>query len=192
MAGRERIYLSPPHMGGDEIRLVLDAFASNWIAPAGPDIALFEQELCEITGARYAAALSSGTAGIHLSLCMLGVRAGDEVMCSTFTFIGSVSPVLYQGASPVFIDSEPRSWNMDPEALREALEDRSKCGARIKAVIVVHLYGQSADLKPIAAVCDEYGVPLLEDAAESLGATPAVQCWGWTPVRCRCVQWCGS
>jgi dTDP-4-amino-4,6-dideoxygalactose transaminase len=168
---RKRIYLSPPHLSGDELKLVEKAFESNWIAPVGPDISLFEQEICEVTGAKHAVALSSGTAGIHLALRILGVGPGDEVLCSSFTFIGSISPVVYQGATPVFVDSEPHSWNMDPAALRQALEDRLANGGRPKAVIVVHLYGQSADLDPIAAICREFNVPLLEDAAESLGAT---------------------
>jgi dTDP-4-amino-4,6-dideoxygalactose transaminase len=171
MGENKRIYLSPPHLGGDELKLVTQAFESNWIAPVGPDINLFEQEICEATGAKHAVALSSGTAGIHLALKILGVGPGDEVLCSSFTFIGSVSPVVYQGATPVFVDSEPHSWNMDPEALRQALEDRLRNGGRLKAVIVVHLYGQSSDMDPIAAVCREFDVPLLEDAAESLGAT---------------------
>ena len=171
MGENKRIYLSPPHLGGDELKLVTQAFESNWIAPVGPDINLFEQEICEATGAKHAVALSSGTAGIHLALKILGVGPGDEVLCSSFTFIGSVSPVVYQGATPVFIDSEPHSWNMDPAALRQALEDRLANGGRPKAVIVVHLYGQSADMDPIAAICQEFDVPLIEDAAESLGAT---------------------
>jgi dTDP-4-amino-4,6-dideoxygalactose transaminase len=158
-------------MGEDETRLVMSAFDSNWIAPVGPDLDLFEQELCEVTGANYAAALSSGTAGIHLGLQLLGTRPGDEVLCSTFTFIGSVSPAAHLGATPVFVDSEPESWNMSPRFLREALIDRKSEGACIRAVIVVHLYGQSANIDALAEVCREFGVPLVEDAAESLGAT---------------------
>ena len=171
MAKSPRIYLSPPHLNGVEASLVMAAFDSNWIAPVGPDLLLFERQLCRITGVRRAAALSSGTAAIDLGLRILGVGPGDQIVCSTFTFIGSVGPAVHQGAVPVFIDSEPRSWNMDPEALRAALEDGARRGVRPKAAVVVHLYGQSADLDPLLSICQEYGVPLVEDAAESLGAT---------------------
>jgi dTDP-4-amino-4,6-dideoxygalactose transaminase len=166
-----RIFLSPPHMGNLEEFLFADAFASNWIAPLGPHVDAFEAEFAELVGARHAVALSSGTAALHLSLLLAGVGPGDEVFVSTFTFSASVNPICYLGATPVFIDSERASWNMDPALLREALEHRARHGRLPKAVVVVHLYGQSADLDPIVDLCAEYGVALVEDAAEALGAT---------------------
>jgi dTDP-4-amino-4,6-dideoxygalactose transaminase len=167
----KRIYLSAPHMSGDELRFVNDAFASNWIAPVGPHVDAFEQEFCLATQAEHAAAVSSGTAALHLAMLLCGVGPGDEVACSTFTFAGSAFPVMYRGATPVFIDSEEKSWNIDPVLFEEAVKDRAKLGKRIKAVIVVHLYGQSADLDPILAICGRHGIVCIEDAAESLGAT---------------------
>lgn len=171
MVGNKRIFLSPPHMSGLEEEYVKEAFESNWIAPLGPQVDKFEQELAEYVGAKGAVALSSGTAAIHLALRLLGVGQGDIVFCSTLTFIASVNPVLYQGATPVFIDSEPNGWNMSPFALQKALTEAEKEGKLPKAVIVVNLYGQSADMDPILAICDKYGVPVIEDAAESLGAS---------------------
>jgi dTDP-4-amino-4,6-dideoxygalactose transaminase len=168
---RRRIFLSPPHLGEWEQRLVAEAFASNWIAPLGPHVDAFEEEFCAVVGARHAAAVSSGTAALHLALRLLGVGPGDEVYVSTLTFVGSVNPILYLGARPVFIDSETTSWNMDPELLRAALDEAARAGRLPKAVVVVHLYGQSADLDSVLAACDEYGVPVIEDAAEALGAT---------------------
>lgn len=165
-----RIYLSSPHMGGEELELVKEAFDSNWIAPLGPHVDGFEREFAERMGGGHAAALSSGTAALHLALRSLKLQAGDEVICSTLTFSASVNPVLYERAVPVFVDSEERSWNMDPQRLAEAVADGIKRGKKPKAVIVVHLYGQSADLDPIAAICAEHGIPLIEDAAEALGA----------------------
>jgi dTDP-4-amino-4,6-dideoxygalactose transaminase len=166
-----RIYLSSPHMGVIEERLVAEAFATNWIAPLGPHVDAFESEFGEAVGARHAVALSSGTAALHLSLILAGVGRGDEVMVSTLTFSASVNPIVYLGARPVFVDSERSSWNMDPALLSEELERRAKLGRLPKAVMVVHLYGQSADLDPIVAVCARYDVTLIEDAAEALGAT---------------------
>jgi len=166
----ERIYLSPPHMSGEELKEVQQAFADNWIAPAGPHLQAFEAHVCDYTGAHQAVALSSGTAALHLALLALGVQPGDEVFVSTLTFIGSVNPIVYVGAQPVFIDSEPDSWNMDPQLLADALADRARRGKLPAAVMVVHLYGQSADLTPILDLCDQYGVPLIEDAAEALGS----------------------
>jgi pyridoxal phosphate-dependent aminotransferase EpsN len=157
-------------MGGDELDLVKEAFAANWIAPLGPHVDAFEQEFAAIVGSPYAAALSSGTAALHLALRLSGVGAGDEVFCSTLTFSASVNPIAYQGAKPVFIDSERTSWNMDPALLEAALNDRAKKGRLPRAVILVHLYGQAADIRAIAALCDRYGVTLIEDAAEALGA----------------------
>lgn len=167
----DRIYMSSPHLGTAELDYVREAFASNWIAPLGPHVDAFEQELAEAVGASGAVALSSGTAAIHLALRLLGVGAGDRVFCSTLTFVASANPILYQGAEPIFIDSEPDSWNMSPQALARGLEEAERAGALPKAVIVVNLYGQSADLEPILTLCGYYGVPVIEDAAESLGAT---------------------
>ncbi|NLD99269.1 MAG: aminotransferase class I/II-fold pyridoxal phosphate-dependent enzyme, partial [Fibrobacter sp.] len=166
----KRIYLSPPHMCGEEQRLVSDAFTSNWVAPAGPDIEMFEKEFCTYTGASHAVALSSGTAAIHLALQVSGICAGDDVFCQSFTFAGSAFPITYMGANPVFIDSEQDSWNMDPELLKKAIEESFFKHRKPKAVIVVHLYGQTANLSAIKTVCDNYGLILIEDAAESLGA----------------------
>jgi pyridoxal phosphate-dependent aminotransferase EpsN len=166
-----RIYLSPPHMGGKELEFVNAAFSSNWIAPIGPHVDAFEKEFCALTGAKHAAAVSSGTAALHLAMILSNVGRGDEVACSSFTFAGSAFPVVYQGATPVFIDSEERSWNMDPQLLEDAIKNRRKKGKKIKAAIVVHLYGQSADLGPIIGLCRRYDITLIEDAAESLGAT---------------------
>ncbi len=166
----ERIYLSPPHMGRKELEFIQEAFESNWIAPLGPQVSAFEKEVASYVGARGALAVNSGTAAIHLGLRLLGVGSGDKVFCSTLTFIGSVNPILYLNAEPVFIDSEPGSWNMSPNALRQALQDAAQNDDLPKAVVVVNIYGQSTDMDPILDVCDEYGVPLLEDAAESLGA----------------------
>ncbi len=168
---RPRIYLSPPHMSGLEMQFVQEAFESGWVAPLGPQVDAFEQEFAEKVGARYALALSSGTAALHLALIHLGVGPGDEVLVSTLTFAASANPVVYQGGRPVFIDSETTSWNMDPNLLEDVLKDKARRGKLPKAVIVVHLYGQSADLDPIVEICDRYGVPLIEDAAEALGAT---------------------
>ncbi len=167
----KRIYLSPPHMGPDDRALLLDAFDSNWIAPLGPHVDAFEREFCETVGVPYAAALSSGTAALHLALLMLGVGPGDEVIISTFTFAATANAVMYMGATPVFIDSDPVSWNMDPGLLEEELEAAAKRGKLPKAVIVVDLYGQCADYGPILETCARYRVPVVEDAAEALGAS---------------------
>jgi dTDP-4-amino-4,6-dideoxygalactose transaminase len=166
-----RIYLSPPHMSGREQHYVQEAFETNWIAPLGPHVDAFEREFCAVTGAAHAAALSSGTAALHLALILLGITEGDEVLVSDLTFSASVNPIRYCGGYPTFIDSERDSWNMDPDLLAETMAARARVGRLPKAVIVVHLYGQSANLEPIRATCDRYGVPLVEDAAEALGAT---------------------
>ena len=168
---RPRIYLSPPHMGTEERKLLLDAFDSNWIAPLGPHVDAFERELAAKVGAPHAAALSSGTAAIHLALQLLGVGPGDEVVTSTLTFAATANPIVYQGASPVFVDSSADTWNMDPALLEEELAAAARRGKLPKAVIAVHLYGQCADLDAIAATCARFDVPLVEDAAEALGAT---------------------
>jgi pyridoxal phosphate-dependent aminotransferase EpsN len=168
---KQRIYLSPPHMGKEEQQWVHEAFATNWIAPLGPNVDAFERDTASYVGASGALSLSSGTAAIHLALRLLGVHTGDVVFCSTLTFVASVNPVLYQGAVPVFIDSEPETWNMSPKALERALSAAKREGKLPKAVIVVNLYGQSADMDPILELCRTYNVPIVEDAAESLGAT---------------------
>jgi dTDP-4-amino-4,6-dideoxygalactose transaminase len=166
-----RIFLSPPHMCGKELAYIHEAFDSNYIAPVGPHVDAFEKEFCGLTGAQYAAAVSSGTAALHLALILCNVQPGDSVACSTFTFAGSAFPILYVGATPVFIDSEARSWNMAPRLFEEAIIDGLKRNKRIKAAIVVHLYGQAADLDPIMELCDKHDIIVIEDAAESLGAT---------------------
>lgn len=166
----EQILLSTPHMGSAEREFVEEAFRTNWIAPLGPNVDGFEQELAELVGVKYAAALSSGTAAIHLGLILMGVTRGDKVFCSTLTFSASANPIVYQGAEPVFIDSDEKSWNMSPQALESAFVAAKLEGWMPKAVIVVNLYGQSADMDRLVDICDKYGVPVLEDAAESLGA----------------------
>jgi len=166
-----RVYLSSPHMSGHELPLVEEAFATNWIAPLGPHVDAFEREFAEAVGASHAVALSSGTAALHLALIHAGVQPGDDVLVSTLTFSASVNPIRYLGARPVFIDSETTSWNLDPGLLHDTLKDRARRGARTAAVIAVHLYGQSADIAAIVATCREFGVPLIEDAAEALGST---------------------
>ena len=164
----KRLFLSPPHMGGNEQKYINEVFESNYIAPIGAYINKFEASICDYTGTKNALAVTCGTAAIHLALRVLGIGKDDDVLASTFTFIGSVSAVLYQNANPVFIDSERESWNLDPVLLKEYLEN---CEKKPKALIVTHLYGQSAQIEEIAALCKEYSVYLIEDAAESLGAT---------------------
>ncbi len=166
-----RIYLSSPHMGGTELEYIKEAFEANWISPVGPNIAAFEQTLQDYSGANHAAALSSGTAAIHLALIMLGLERGDEVICSSFTFAGSCNPIVYTGATPVFVDSEEDTWNMDPELLEEAIEDRISRGKRPKAIILVHLYGMPSKIAEILKVAGKYEIPVIEDAAEALGAS---------------------
>ena len=162
----KKIYLASPHIGDKEQQYVQEAFDTNWIAPLGPHVDAFEQTIASYVGAKGAAALSSGTAAIHLALKAIGVKEGDIVFCSSFTFAASCNPIMYEKAIPVFIDSEPSSWNMSPIALEKAFRIHSP-----KAVIVVNLYGQSADMDSILEICNRYGVPVIEDAAESLGAT---------------------
>jgi dTDP-4-amino-4,6-dideoxygalactose transaminase len=166
-----RILLSAPHLGEEELGFVQEAFRTNWVAPLGPNVDAFEQEIASTLGVAHAAALSSGTAALHLALRLLAIGHGDEVFCSTFTFVASANPILYQGARPVFIDSEPTSWNMSPAALGNALDDARRRGRLPKAVLVTNLYGQSADMDPLLELCRRYGIPMVEDAAESLGAT---------------------
>jgi len=170
MNGRMRIYLSPPHMGGEELRFVREAFESNYIAPLGPMVDAFEREFAEKVGIKYCVAVSSGTAAMHLALRILRVGSGDEVVASTLTFIGSVSPIVFQGASPVFVDSDRTSWNMDPDLLAEELGACQRRGRLPKAVVPTDLYGQCADLDRILEICEPYGIPVVADAAEALGA----------------------
>jgi len=166
---RKRIYLSPPHLGGDEFRFVKDTFDSNFIAPVGPQIDCFEDEFAKTVNSGFAAAVSSGTAAQQLLLRYLGVSEGDEVFCSSFTFVATANAISYLGARPVFIDSDEASWNMDPHLLRDELSRRAASGMLPKAIVVVHLYGIAADLDPILEIADTYGIAVIEDAAESLG-----------------------
>jgi len=165
-----RIYLSPPHVFGDEQALVADAFATNWIAPLGPHVDAFEREFQDVVCVPHAAALSSGTAALHLALELLGVGPGDHVLCASLTFSASANPILYQRATPVFVDCD-RSWTVEPGLVEEALRSLHAEGKKVGAVIAVDLYGQCADYDPIRGACGKYGVPLVEDAAEALGAT---------------------
>lgn len=165
-----RILLSSPHMGGTEQKYIQEAFDTNWIAPLGANVNGFEQELAAYVGVKAASATSSGTGAIHLALDLLGVKTGDTVFCSTLTFIASANPILYLGAKPVFIDSEETTWNMSPQALGQALAEAEVANQLPKAVIIVNLYGQSARMDELIALCNEYEVPIIEDAAESLGS----------------------
>ena len=167
----KRIYLSSPHMSGREQVYIQEAFDTNWISPLGPHVDSFEREIAEYTGVKGAAALSNGTAAIHLALKLLGVQAGDTVFCSSLTFSASANPIVYEGATPVFIDSDAETWNMSPKALRRAFQAAEQMRKLPKAVMVVNLYGQSADMDELLAICNQYNVPVIEDAAESLGAT---------------------
>lgn len=171
VAAKSRIFLSPPHMGDAEFAYVQEAFRTNWIAPVGPHVDAFEREFCAKFGFGNAAAVVSGTAALHLALRLVGVQPCDEVVCSTLTFAASANPIVYEWARPVFIDSDEATWNMDPGLLERWLEARARIGQLPRAVIVVDLYGQCADLERIAAACIRYDVPLIEDAAEALGAT---------------------
>ena len=167
---KSKIWLSSPHIGTNEIQYVNEAFETNWIAPLGPHVNAFEQGLQEQTKTKHAAALSSGTSAIHLALILLGVKAGDTVFCQSITFSASANPIAYQGAIPVFIDSEMDTWNMDPQLLRTALEEAKKNDKLPKAIIPVHLYGMPAKMYEIVAITNEYGIPVIEDAAEALGS----------------------
>ena len=170
-ADKPRLFLSPPHMGAVELSFIEEAFRSNYIAPVGPHVDAFEREFCSRLGFRYAAAVASGTAAIHLALRLVGVKPGDGVACSTLTFAASANPILYEGARPVFIDSDEATWNMDGNLLEGWLDDRARAGRLPRAVIAVELYGQCADLPRIASACRKHDVPLIEDSAEALGAT---------------------
>ncbi|NOS92203.1 MAG: aminotransferase class I/II-fold pyridoxal phosphate-dependent enzyme [Cyclobacteriaceae bacterium] len=169
---KPKIYLSSPHMGTKEFDYVKEAFDTNWISPVGPHITAFESELAQYNSISHCAALSSGTAAIHLALIILGVEQNDEVICSSFTFSGTCNPIAYQKAIPVFIDSEPETWNMDPALLEQAIEDRiKKTGKAPKAIIVVHLYGMPAKIEQIMSIARKFNIPVIEDAAEALGST---------------------
>lgn len=165
-----RILLSSPHMGGTEQKYIQEAFNTNWIAPLGANVDGFEKEIATYVKAKAASATSSGTGAIHLALDLLGVKAGDSVFCSTLTFIASANPILYLGAKPVFIDSEETTWNMSPQALGRALSEAKENDILPKAVIIVNLYGQSSRMDELMALCNDYDVPIIEDAAESLGS----------------------
>jgi dTDP-4-amino-4,6-dideoxygalactose transaminase len=171
MSAKPKIWLSSPHMGGKEQEYVNEAFATNWIAPLGPHVDGFEKDLANYIGSGiHVAALSTGTAAIHLGLILLGVKAGDEVLCQSFTFCGSSNPITYIGAVPVFVDSEPDTWNMSPEFLEEAIKDRISKGKKPAAIIPVHLYGMPAKMEEILSIAARYEIPVLEDAAEALGS----------------------
>ncbi len=167
---KSRIWLSSPHMGDEELNFVNEAFVTNWIAPLGPNVNGFEEDLSKYCSVKHAAALSSGTAAIHLALIILGIKQDDEVICSSFTFSASANPILYQHAVPVFVDSEEDTWNMDPSLLEEAIKDRISKGKKPKAIIVVHLYGMPAKMDEILSIAAKYEIPVIEDAAEGLGA----------------------
>lgn len=166
----KRIYLSSPHMGGAEQKYIKEAFDTNWVAPLGANVDAFEETLAHYFKVKQAAALSSGTAAIHLALIILGVKSGDEVISSSFTFSATVNPIVYQGATPVLIDSEQETWNMDPELLHRAIKDRIAKGKKPKAVIPVHLYGMPANMTEIMKIANRYEIPVIEDAAESMGS----------------------
>lgn len=166
-----RIWLSSPHMGKEEINFINEAFAENWVAPLGPHVDGFEKDLATFTGAAHVAALSSGTAAIHLALILLDVKPGDEVICQSFTFSATANPIVYQHATPVFVDSEPETWNMDPGFLEEAIRERLRKGHKPKAIIPVHLYGMPARMLEILDIARSYGIPIIEDAAEALGSS---------------------
>ncbi|MGP0108692.1 MAG: DegT/DnrJ/EryC1/StrS family aminotransferase [Acidimicrobiales bacterium] len=166
-----RIYLSPPEVGAEERRMLLEAFDSNWIAPVGPDIDAFEQELAERAGVDHAVALSSGTAALHLGLLLVGVGPGDEVLVPSFTFVATAAAATYVGAKPVFVDCSASNWTIDPGLVAEELATRARRGQLPAAVVTVDLYGQTADYDALTALCKEYEIPLIEDAAEAVGAT---------------------
>ncbi|WP_430813452.1 DegT/DnrJ/EryC1/StrS family aminotransferase [Carboxylicivirga sp. RSCT41] len=167
----DKIWLSSPHMGGGEMKYVQEAYDTNWVAPLGKNVNMFEDKLADFSGASYASALSSGTSAIHLALVLLGVGQGDEVIVQSFTFSASANPVTYVGATPVFVDSEEDTWNMCPDTLKKAIEDRMAKGKVPKAIIPVHLYGMPAKMDKIIQVADEYNIPIIEDAAEALGSS---------------------
>lgn len=169
---QNKIWLSSPHMGGNEQKYIQDAFDTNWIAPLGPNVMGFEEDLQQYLGNQaHVGALSSGTAAIHLGLILLGIQAGDEVICQSMTFSASANPILYLGAKPIFVDSEEKTWNICPITLEEAIQDRIKLGKKPKAIIAVHLYGVPYQIEAVRAVADKYDIPILEDSAEALGSS---------------------
>ena len=169
---KSKIWLSSPHMGGNERAFVTEAFDTNWVAPLGPNVNGFESDLASYQGQEtHVAALSSGTAAIHLALIQCGVKAGDEVICQSFTFCGSINPIMYQGATPVLVDSEIETWNICPVHLETAIKDRIALGKKPKAIISVHLYGMPYKIDEVHAVANKYGIPVVEDSAEALGST---------------------
>ena len=168
---KKRIWLSPPHMSENEVPFIKESFDTNWIAPSGPNLDKFEQQLSDRLSGHFVAALNSGSAALHLALVILDVKHGDEVICQSFTFSASVNPVIYQGAKPVFIDSESDTWNMDPDLLEKAIIDRLALGKKVKAIVVVDSYGMPAKLKEISSISSKYGIPLVEDAAEAFGSS---------------------
>jgi pyridoxal phosphate-dependent aminotransferase EpsN len=170
MPEKKRIYLSPPHMGGREMEYIREAFDTNWIAPLGPHVDAFERECAETAGVKAALALASGTAAVHLAAIALGIKPGDLFFCSSLTFVASLAPLVQMGGAPVFIDSDPGSWNMSPQALERAFRDAETLGQAPKAVVLVNLYGQPCDMDQILPLCRKRGVPVIEDAAESVGA----------------------
>jgi len=175
-SNQKRIFLSSPHMGGEELDYIHDAFEKNWIAPLGSNVNGFEKDLADYSGRAHAAAITSGTAGIHLALILCGVEPGDEVFCQSFTFTATANPIRYQGATPVFIDSEPDTWNMDPDLLEKAISDRisareDSTASKPKAIVVVHLYGMPAKMERILEIGQKYDIPVIEDAAEALGSS---------------------
>jgi len=165
-----KIYLSSPHMSGDEQKYIKEAFDQNWVAPLGPNVDGFEKEMGQYLTVSNVVALNSGTAAIHLALIILNIRSGDEVLVSSFTFSATVNPIVYQGATPVLIDSEPDTWNMDPVLLEEAINDRIRKNKKPKAIIIVHLYGMPASLDRLLSIANKYEIPVIEDAAEALGS----------------------
>ncbi len=165
-----RIYLSPPHQGGEELKYIREALESNWLAPGGMHVRKFESELKKITNVSYCVALNSGTAAIHLALKSLNVGYGDYVICQTFSFVATANPIAYLGAKPVFIDSETETWNMDPELLEEAILDLGKKGIKPKAIVYAHIYGNPARVGELIGISEKYDIPLIEDAAEALGS----------------------
>src|SRR6188768_3952004 len=168
----DKIWLSSPHMGGSEQKFVQEAFDANWVAPLGPNVSGMEQDIEKYLQEEvFVGALSSGTAAIHLGLILLGVQSGDEVLCQSMTFSASANPILYQGAVPVFIDSEKETWNLCPKALEDAIIDRIANSKKPKAIIAVHLYGVPYKIEEVKAVADKYDIPILEDSAEALGST---------------------